>query len=57
MQCRYCLGERVVWRNQGRPTAYTYCEECRRRNCEKAVKALPHGFNECARAQLPLKMS
>lgn len=56
MHCRYCDGVRVVWRHQGRPTAYTYCQDCERRNCERAPKALPHGINECARAQLTLKM-
>jgi len=57
MRCRFCDGERVKWRLKGRPTAYTYCEDCGRRNSDRPVKALPHGINECARAQLPLKMT
>jgi hypothetical protein len=56
MHCRFCDGARVVWRHRGRPTAHTFCEDCRRKNCERGVKALPHGINECARAQLPLKI-
>lgn len=56
MECRFCLGSRVVWRNTAQFGAHTFCQDCRRRNCECQAKRLPHGPSECARAQLQLKM-
>jgi len=56
MHCRYCLGERVVWRRPMGRQAYTYCRDCGRRNSEERTNALPHGAEECARAQLLLKV-
>ncbi len=56
MKCRHCQGERVKWRRPRNGPAYTYCQDCRRRNCEAQAHKLPHGENECDRAQLRLKI-
>jgi len=56
MQCRYCKGKRVEWRRPAGSAAYTICLDCRRRNTEERRGALPHGMNECARAQMTLNV-
>lgn len=56
MRCRYCQGDRVVWRRPSDRAAYTRCQDCKRRNCELRGQAFPHGSEECARAQLQLRM-
>lgn len=58
MRCRFCDGAQVVWKHTAAHGHHTYCNECKRRNCEKgSTGALPHGPQECARAQLPLRMT
>jgi len=58
MQCLFCGGVQVYWRNELRPNAYTFCPECKRKNCERTdTRVLPHGLRECTRAQLPLRIT
>jgi hypothetical protein len=56
MDCRFCESDRVTWRRTKKAPAYTYCRDCKRRNCEVHAHKLPHGENECDRAQLRLKI-
>lgn len=56
MDCRFCESNRVTWRRPRNAPAYTYCRDCGRRNCEAQAHKLPHGENECDRAQLRLKI-
>lgn len=55
MLCLYCGGNRVIWRQRA-SGPYTYCQDCKRKNCERGTGALPHGIHECDRAQIQLKM-
>lgn len=57
MRCRFCGGNQVEWKRSTRYGPHTFCRECKRRNCEKGTAALPHGPQECARAQIPLRMT
>lgn len=57
MLCRFCGGGKVKWKHSKTYGHHTFCNECKRRNCERGTSALPHGPQECARAQLQLKMS
>lgn len=57
MLCRFCGGSQVQWKNTRTHGHHTFCNECKRRNCEQGTRALPHGPQECARAQRQLQLS